>query len=107
MDENEFRDIDDQLEPEPPPLRDVDDREGIPWGAVFLLFWAVLLTVFAVQNAESAPVHFLGWVWEMPVALLVMVTALATLVLTGLGFAFYRRKRRRSREMRRTARSSD
>lgn len=107
MDENEFRDIDDQLEPESPPQRQAGDREGVPWGAVFLLFWAVLLTIFAVQNAETAPVHFLGWVWEMPVALLIMVTALATLVLTGLGFAFYRRRRRRNRELRDAARSSD
>lgn len=107
MDENDFRDIDDHLEPERPPRRDVEEREGIPWGAVFLLFWAVLLTVFAVQNAETAPVRFLGWVWEMPVALLVMVTALATLVLTGLAFAFYRRRRRRNREMRQAARTSD
>jgi uncharacterized integral membrane protein len=106
MDENGFRDIDDQLEPESPPGR-VDIKEGIPWGAVFLLIWAVLLIVFSVQNADNASVHFLGWVWEMPVALLVMVTALATLVLTGLGFAFYRRRRRRLREMKQSSRPAD
>ncbi|HEU4894850.1 MAG TPA: lipopolysaccharide assembly protein LapA domain-containing protein [Acidimicrobiia bacterium] len=106
MDESEFRDIDDQLEPEPQPVRD-HEREGIPWGAVFLLIWAVLLIVFSVQNAENATVSFLGWAWEMPVALLVMVTALATLVLTGLGFAFYRRRRRRLREMKQSSRPAD
>lgn len=106
MDEQEFRDIEDQLDPETP-RRDTEEREGIPWGAVFLLFWAVLLTVFAVQNADTTPVHFLGWVWEMPVALLIMVTAVATLILTELGFAFYRRRRRRIREMRRAVRGSD
>lgn len=107
MDENEFRDIEDQLEPAATPQLQGPEREGIPWVAVFLLFWAVLLTVFAVQNADTAPVRFLGWVWEMPVALLVMVTALATLVLTGLGFAFYRRRRRLKRELRQASRSSD
>ena len=107
MDENGFHDIDDQLEPEPPPTRAVEEREGIPWGAVLLLVWALLLTVFAVQNADTAPIHFLGWQWEMPVALLVMVTALATLVLTGVGFAFYRRRRRRDRKSRQAARTSD
>ena len=106
MNESEFRDIDDQLEPEPTPMR-VEEREGIPWGAVFLLIWAVLLIVFSVQNADNATVSFLGWAWEMPVALLVMVTALATLVLTGLGFAFYRRRRRRLREMRQSSRPAD
>jgi len=107
MDENGFQDIDDQLEPEAPPTRVVDEKEGIPWGAVILLIWALLLTIFAVQNAETAPIHFLGWVWEMPVALLVMVTALTTLVLTGVGFAFYRRRRRRRREMRQAASSPE
>jgi uncharacterized integral membrane protein len=106
MDENGFRDIDDQLEPEPPPARS-DEREGIPWGAVFLLIWAVLLIVFSVQNADNTSVNFLGWVWDMPVALLVMVTALATLVLTGLGFAFYRRRRRQLREMKQSSRAAD
>jgi len=106
MDESAFRDIDDQLEPEPP-TEPADNREGIPWGAVFLLIWAVLLIVFSVQNADNASVHFLGWVWEMPVALLVMVTALATLVLTGLGFAFYRRRRRRLRDMKQSSRAAD
>jgi len=105
MDESEFRDIDEQLEPEPAPVR--DEREGIPWGAVFLLIWAVLLIVFSVQNADNATVSFLGWAWDMPVALLVMVTALATLVLTGLGFAFYRRRRRRLREMKQSSRPAD
>lgn len=42
----------------------------------------------------------------MPVALLVMVTALITLVLTGIGFAFYRRRRRR-RAIEREASRSD
>lgn len=92
--DDRFRDLDDQIEPEPPTPERPEDREGIPWGAILLLVWAVALTVFAVQNAETAPVRFLGWVWQMPVALLVMVTALTTLVLTGVGFAFYRRRRR-------------
>jgi uncharacterized integral membrane protein len=105
MDENGFRDIEEHLEPEPSPVR--VERDGIPWGAVFLLIWAVLLIVFSVQNADNATVSFLGWAWEMPVALLVMVTALATLVLTGLGFAFYRRRRRRLREMRQSSRPAD
>ena len=105
MDDNEFRDIDDQPEPEPAPAR--ADREGIPWGAVFLLIWAVLLIVFSVQNADNTPVRFLGWAWDMPVALLVMVTALATLVVTGLGFAFYRRRRRQLRALKQSSRPSD
>lgn len=101
MDENEFSDIQENLEP----VR--ADREGIPWGAAFLLVWAVILIVFAVQNAEDTSVQFLGWTWIMPVAMLVMVTALVTLVLTGLGASFYRRRRRKRRELKRAAGSDD
>lgn len=106
MDENEIRDVEDQLEPEPPPLG-AGDGEGVPWGAILALLWAVLLIIFSVQNADDTTVAFLAWSWTMPVALLVMITALATLVITGVGFAFYRRRRRKSREMRRALQSKE
>lgn len=102
MDGNEIHDVEENLRPEPPPR-----GEGIPWGAAFLLVWAALLIVFSVQNADITTVQFLGWSWEMPVALLVMVTALATLVLTGLGTAFYRRRRRKRRQMEEAYQSDD
>ncbi|HSM44260.1 MAG TPA: lipopolysaccharide assembly protein LapA domain-containing protein, partial [Acidimicrobiia bacterium] len=102
MDDNEISDIQENLEP-----ARATDREGIPWGAAFLLVWAVILIVFAVQNAEDTSVQFLGWTWVMPVAMLVLVTALVTLVLTGLGASFYRRRRRKRRELRRAAGSDD
>jgi uncharacterized integral membrane protein len=106
MDENEIQDVDDQLQAEPRPVG-ADEPEGLPWGAVLLLLWAVLLIVFSVQNADDTIVEFLAWSWTMPVALLVMITALATLVLTGIASAFYRRKRRQRREMKRALRSED
>lgn len=105
MEENETHDVEESLAPVPGRADRVG--EGIPWGAVFLLVWAVLLIVFSVQNADSTTVQFLGWSWEMPVALLVMVTALITLVLTGLGTAFYRRRRRKRRRMEDALRSDD
>lgn len=105
MDDNEIHDVEEELRPEPPAR--ASEREGIPWGAALLLLWAVALIVFSVQNADVTTVQFLGWSWEMPVALLVMVTALATLVLTGLGTAFYRRRRRRRRRMEQALRPGD
>jgi uncharacterized integral membrane protein len=94
MDENEFdiHDVEDQLQP-------AQTREPIPWGAVLLLIWAVALIVFSVQNAEDTTVEFLAWEWQMPVALLVMVTALVTLILTFLGGVIYRRRRRKLQAM--------
>lgn len=105
MDDNEIHEVGDQLEPEPRPEREIDDRAGIPWGAIFLSIWAVILIVFSVQNAEDTTVEFLAWDWQMPVALVVMITALVTLILTGLGSAFYRRRRRQRRQMREIMRS--
>lgn len=104
MDENEIHDVDEELVPEGAPTA---VRDPAPWGLVLLLIWAVLLIIFSVQNAQQVTVEFLGWDWEMPLALLMMITALATLVITGLGMAFYRRRRRKRRDMREAASSKD
>lgn len=98
MDDYETNEGDEQqFEPEP---RQVPTREPIPWGAILLLIWAVALIVFSVQNAENTTVEFLAWQWRMPVALLVMVTSLVTLVLTTVGIAVSRRRRRKRLAMR-------
>jgi len=106
MDENEFHDVEERLESETPtPEKPI--TAGMPWGASLLLIWALALVVFSVQNADQTSLHFLGWDWEMPVALLVMITALVTLVLTGIGAAFFRRRRRQRRAGRRALKASD
>jgi uncharacterized integral membrane protein len=102
MDEDEFQEVENHLQPE---TRARPAREGFPWGGVLLLIWAVALIVFSVQNAEHTTVEFLAWEWDMPVALLVMITALATLVLTGVGSAVYRRTRRKRAEAKRSPES--
>ena len=73
-----------------------EEKERIPWGALAIAIWILALVIFSVQNAEHATIDFLGWSFDMPVALLVIVTALVTLLLTGIGFAFYRRRRRKA-----------
>ena len=97
MDPNEMEGAEHQFEPEP---RQPVTREPVPWGAILLLIWAVALIIFSVQNAEDTAVQFLAWEWRMPVALLVMVTSLVTLVLTTLGLAISRRRRRKRQAMR-------
>jgi uncharacterized integral membrane protein len=95
MDEEEVRGPENMADP--PPRAADDPGAGVPWGGILLGIWAVSLIVFSVQNAEHVTIYFLAWEWNIPVALLVMVTALATLVLTGLGSAIYRRRRRARR----------
>lgn len=106
MDENEIHDVDEGLVPEESPAP-TGVRDPLPWGLVLLLIWAVSLIIFSVQNAQQVTFEFLAWDWQMPLALLMMITALATLVVTGLGMAFYRRRRRKHRDMREAARSED
>jgi len=96
MDENEIHDIEEGLTPEPRPMRR-DDESRIPWGGVLLLLWAAVLIVFSVQNADETTVSFLGWEWVMPVALLVLVTALTTILLGAIAWSIYRRRRRKRR----------
>lgn len=107
MDDNEIHEIEEQLEPDPQTGDHGPEREGIPWSLVLLVIWAVLLVIFSVQNAEDATVEFLVWDWQMPVALVVMITALVTLVLTGVGSIFYRRRRRKIRQMKKALGSDD
>lgn len=104
MDDDEIRDIDHQVEAEEP-LTPESTREAIPWAAILVMIWAVALVVFAVQNAEHTTIDFLTWSWQMPVALLVIITALVTLVLTAIGSALYRRKRKKRRATTRERRS--
>jgi uncharacterized integral membrane protein len=108
MDENQYpeeiHDVEDRLQPDAPTR---EARAGVPWGAILLLIWAVALIIFSVQNAESATVEFLAWDWSMPVALLVMISALVTLFVTAIGAAVYRRRRRQRAEMKRALRSDD
>ena len=102
MDDNETHDIGEPSPPGSPPARTPGrDREGVPWAATLVGLWAVALVVFSVQNADDTTVQFLGWSFRMPVAILVIVTALATLVLTGIGSALYRRRRRQRAQMKR------
>ena len=108
MDESQYPEeiqhVEDQLQPEAPAR---ETRAGVPWGAILLLIWAVALIIFSVQNAESTTVEFLAWDWRMPVALLVMITALVTLFITAIGAAVYRRRRRQRAEMKRALKSDD
>ncbi len=106
MDENEIHEVDEDLVPEES-TGTTTVRDPLPWSLVLVLIWAVALIIFSVQNAQQVTVEFLGWDWQMPLALLMMITALATLVFTGLGMAFYRRRRRKHRDMKEAARSKD
>ncbi|HZD22431.1 MAG TPA: lipopolysaccharide assembly protein LapA domain-containing protein [Acidimicrobiia bacterium] len=108
MDDNETHDVEDRLKEESAGRQSEEERVRVPWGVILLALWGVAVVIFSVQNAEDTIVEFLGWSFNMPVALLVLVTALVTLVLTGLGFVYYRRRRRKeAKRLRKQGQSGD
>jgi uncharacterized integral membrane protein len=92
MDNEEYEEIPELEEADAPSKK---GRAPIGWGVVLGVIWAVALVIFSVQNAGSTSVEFLAWQWQMPVAVLVMFSALATLALTLVGLGFRRRKLKR------------
>lgn len=93
MDDSEIHEVDEHLE-----FESGSERGPLPWGAVFLFIWAIALFIFAIQNAEDVTVELLWVDLTMPVAVLVIGTALATALLTGLAWSLYRRRRRKRKE---------
>lgn len=91
MDDNEKREPNGRPVPSTQVTREM--KEPFPWGGILLILWAVALVIFSVQNAEETNIQFLGWSLDIPVAILVIVTALVTVVFTGVGLTFWRRRR--------------
>lgn len=89
--------------PEPEERRTTGDRipsptaTGIAWGAILLLLGIALVVVFAVQNTDPVPVTFLWMEGEFSLAIVILVTVGAMIVLTELIGLSYRRQRRRRR----------
>jgi uncharacterized integral membrane protein len=66
---------------------------SIPWAGVFLVIWVAAVFTFAIQNAEDVTVEFIWLDLTLPVAVLVLATALLT-ALTAWLLGFFRRRRR-------------
>ncbi len=59
---------------------------------------AVALIVFIAQNTDDIRVNFLGWDWDLPLFLLLLITIILAVVCTEMvGWYMGRRSRRRSR----------
>ncbi len=70
---------------------------GLPWGALIALVGIAITVVFAVQNTDPVPVTFLWMDGEYPLALVILITAAVTVLLTWLVGVAYRRRRKRRR----------
>lgn len=87
-----------QEEPEAPKTGGQERRSqptGIAWGAILLLVGITLIVVLAVQNTDPVPVRFLWMEGEHPLAIVILITIGAVILLTELIGLSYRRRRRR------------
>ncbi|MGH3971293.1 MAG: LapA family protein, partial [Mycobacterium sp.] len=60
-------------------------RAGALWSALIAGFLIlILLLVFITQNPDSAPFHFLGWHWSLPLGVAILLAAVCGGLITVL-----------------------
>ncbi|HWL49502.1 MAG TPA: LapA family protein [Acidimicrobiia bacterium] len=74
------------------------EATGVAWGAIVAFAGIALIIVFAVQNTDPVPVRFLWMEGEHPLAIVILITVGAVILLTELIGVSYRRRRRRRRD---------
>jgi uncharacterized integral membrane protein len=81
---------------EPAPRR--GESTGIAWGAILLMLGIALVVAFTVQNTDPVPVRFMWMEGQYPLAIVILITIGAVVLITELIGVSYRRRRRRQRE---------
>jgi uncharacterized integral membrane protein len=74
------------------------ESTGIAWGAILLMLGIALVVVFAVQNTNPVPVNFLWMEGQFPLAIVILITIGAVVLITELIGVSYRRRRRKQRQ---------
>ena len=92
-DRDEIQNIEDQVDP----IGEHQVDPGFPWGGLITTLGLALIVVFAVQNTDSVEVRFLWIDGQFPLSMVILITALVSVILTALGGALYRRRRLRRR----------
>jgi uncharacterized integral membrane protein len=72
---------------------------GITGGLILLLIIGFALVVLVAQNTEEVRFEFLGWDAEVPLVVLLLAVAFATLLLDQIVGWIWRRRRRRVRAL--------
>ena len=90
---DEIRDLEDELEPAQPE----EPTEGLPWSGIVATVGLILVVVFAVQNTEVVTVKFLWMDAEFALSIVILVTTLAAGIISAVGTAFLRKRRRKRR----------
>lgn len=97
---DDFNDVDPQFEAEPAHR----PGSGVPLAGLITVIGIALIVLFSVQNTESATVEFLWLSGEFPLSLVILVTALVSVLFATTAGALYRRRRRKRRAEKRELR---
>lgn len=71
---------------------------GAPWRLVAFLLLAVVVVVFAVQNTQAVELHFLGWTWQLPLVIILLVSVVVSVLLDEIVGGILKRRRVRRRQ---------
>lgn len=85
--------IEEQVDIEP--VREVGP--GFPWAGLLSMAVMALVVIFAVQNTASVEIKFLWIEGQFPLSLVILITALVSILATVAGGALYRKRRHRRR----------
>ncbi len=67
---------------------------NVPWGAVGAFLGLVIVIAFVVQNSQQVEFTWLWWDFDAPLAVMLFLTVLLSLVCTALGTAVWRHRHR-------------
>jgi uncharacterized integral membrane protein len=92
-----------------PPPEDFDEKAAppfphepgpsFPWRLSLFLVLIVFVVIFTVQNTQSVELRFLQWAWALPMAVIILISVVVTIVLDQiLGGILKRRRLRLQRE---------
>ncbi len=79
--------------PESPSFR--ERIRKVNWRMVLGVLAAVALLVFIAQNTDDVEVNFLGWDWNLPLFLLLLITIILTVVCAQIAGWYWSRRRRK------------
>lgn len=77
-----------------PPGRPAWRGTGLSWAVVVGLVLAAVVVLGIAQNSQLVEVRYLGWAGQVSLAVLLLVTILATTALTTIAGLVVRRRRR-------------
>lgn len=76
-----------------------EPMKHVEWWFLFSIIVIILVTVFALTNASTAPVRFFFWTFELSLALLIFISAaIGAVIAISLGLVKQLRNRKRFKE---------